>query len=138
MIDFTSGSDPQKTAEQIRWALERAPLEQMTLSSDSNGSAPVWNEKRELIGMGVGKMDTLWETVRTLIVGGLAVPEALKLITENVARGLELYPVKGHIAPGADADLVVLDSDWSVDTVIARGRCRVRDRRVLEAGYYTY
>ncbi len=138
MIDFTSGSDPQKTAEQIRWALERAPLEQMTISSDSNGSAPVWNEKRELIGMGVGKMDTLWETVRTLIVGGMAASEALKLITENVARGLELYPVKGHIAPGADADLVVLDPDWRVDTVIARGRCRVRDRKVLEAGYYTY
>lgn len=138
LIDFTSGSAPEKTADQIRWAMERAPLEQMTLSSDSNGSAPKWNKKRELIGMGVGKMDTLWETVRALIIGGLAAPEALKLITENVAKGLGLYPAKGHIAPGSDADLVILDSDWNIDAVFARGKCRVMDKQILQGGYYTY
>ena len=138
-IDFTSGEDTAKTAGQILTALKEAPLDRMTLSSDSNGSSPKWNEKKELIGMGVGKMSTLWATIRALITENLLPPEqALCLITRNVAQALQLYPAKGCLAAGADGDLVLLDKEWEIDTVFARGKCMMRDKQLLEYGYYRY
>lgn len=136
-IDFTSGDRPADTARTIAQAAGQAPLERMTLSSDANGSAPIWNEKRELIGMGVGRMDTLWATVRALITEGLmSPPDALSLVTSNVARALELYPRKGCLAAGADADLTLLDGAWNVDSVIARGRVLLWDKDLRHRGYY--
>ena len=58
-IDFTSGS-PVSAAAAIAKALPRVPVDRVTLSSDSNGSMPKWNEKNELIGIDVAKRTTLF------------------------------------------------------------------------------
>ena len=42
--------------------------------------------------------------------------------TENVAKALGLYPAKGCLAEGSDADLVLLDRDLNVDSVFAKGK----------------
>ncbi len=138
-IDFTSGEDAAKTARDILRAREEAPFDRMTLSSDSNGSSPKWNEKRELIGMGVGKMDTLWATVRYLITEDLLpAEEALSLITTHVAQALELSPRKGTLAAGADGDIVLLDREWNIDSVFARGVLMMKEKHLLQHGYYRY
>lgn len=100
-IDFTSGVETSEVAKTLAKALELAPLDKITLSSDSNGSMPIWNEKNELIGMGVGKMDTLYGSIKALITEqGVDMTTALKLVTENVAKGLEIYPRKGALLEG--------------------------------------
>ena len=138
-IDFTSGDDTAKTTHAILTALQDAPFDRMTLSSDSNGSSPKWNEKKELIGMGVGKMSTLWATIRAFITEGLLPPEqALCLITKHVAQALDLFPRKGCLAENADADIVLLDPSWNIDTVFARGQCMMQDKTLLQYGYYRY
>ena len=43
------------------------------------------------------------------------------MATLNVARVLGIARRKGQIAPGADADLVILGRDLEVETTIARG-----------------
>ena len=52
------------------------------------------------------------------------------MVTRNVATAYKLTR-KGTIQVDGDADLVVFDGDWQVDTVIARGRAMVEDRAVV-------
>jgi N-acetylglucosamine-6-phosphate deacetylase len=47
---------------------------------------------------------------------------AIKTVTENPARLLSLNDRKGAIAPGKDADLILLNDDRSVHTTIVAGR----------------
>ena len=44
-----------------------------------------------------------------------------------MARALKLYPAKGCLAAGSDADIVLLDGDLNIQTVYAMGRCMLRD-----------
>ena len=49
-------------------------------------------------------------------------PVAIRTVTENAAQVLDLGQTKGSIAPGRDADLVILEKDLSVHATIAAGR----------------
>ena len=108
-----------------------------TISSDSNGSMPKWDATHEhVIGMGVGKMTSLFNTVRELVRMGIPLEDILPCITKNVAEALLLYPRKGTVQAGSDADLVLLREDLTIDTVIARGRKLMEGQRVLVKGMY--
>ncbi len=48
--------------------------------------------------------------------------EAIKTVTENAARVLGLGQTKGTIAPGYDADLVILENDLSVYATVVAGK----------------
>ena len=136
-LDFTSGSGADQTAKYIMAYKEEADFEKLTLSSDANGSMPVWNMQKELIGITASKMDTLFETVKTLInQQHLEFDKALMLITSNVAKGLNLYPTKGAIQKGSDADLVLLDEQNEIDTVWAKGCLMMKDKEVLVKGCF--
>lgn len=136
-IDFTAGTDTEKCAQEILTAMKEVEFSLISLSSDSNGSMPVWNEKRELIGMGVGKMTSLFQTVITLVEKHqMPLSDALSLVTANVAKALELYPKKGCIAEGSDADLVLLDEKLQIQTVYAKGKKMMSDREMIQKDYY--
>lgn len=135
-IDFTSGS-PEEAAAVIARTLPQVPLDRVTLSSDSNGSMPIWNEKNEVIGIDVAHMTTLFACIRELIrAQGVPMEQALALVTENVAKALEIYPRKGCLQEGSDADLILLNEDLTFDTVMAKGRLMMQGGQVLEKGYY--
>ncbi len=136
-IDFTSGS-PASAAAAIAKTLPRVPFDRVTLSSDSNGSMPKWNEKNELIGIEVAKMTTLFECIKILMQEyDVPMEQALALVTRNVAQALEIAPVKGCIAEGSDADLILLNADVTFHTVMARGRIMMEEGIVKEKGYYS-
>ncbi len=136
-IDFTSAS-PVAAAAAIAKALPRVPFDRVTLSSDSNGSMPKWNEKNELIGIEVAKMTTLFECIKNLIREyDVPMEQALALVTRNVAQALEIAPAKGCITEGSDADLILLNEDLSFHTVMARGRIMMEEGIVKEKGYYS-
>ncbi len=125
--DFTCGSDHARTAGIVARALERAPEGSVTMSTDANGSMPIWNEKKEMIGIGAGRIENLHGVVRSLVQEkGVPLELAIAPCTETVARALGLYPRKGRIAPGSDADLLLLDDGLAIDTVIARGAVMLR------------
>ena len=47
---------------------------------------------------------------------------AIKTVTENPAKLLDIEDRKGTIAVGKDADLVILDRDYSVWSTIVGGK----------------
>lgn len=53
---------------------------------------------------------------------GHGAADVLPLLTENPARLIGVYDRKGSIAPGKDADLVVLDANWAVRRTLVGGR----------------
>ena len=57
---------------------------------------------------------------------GRPLEEVLPLLTENPAALLRLENRKGRIAPGLDADLVLLDESCEVVQTFVRGECVYR------------
>ncbi|GAA3372748.1 N-acetylglucosamine-6-phosphate deacetylase [Streptomyces sannanensis] len=58
---------------------------------------------------------------RAVTVDGLPVPSVVRAISANPARLLGMYDRVGSLEPGKDADLVVLDSEFTVRGVMRKG-----------------
>lgn len=148
-IDFTTSSDPVywegpdseiKTSKALKRCLEEGvPVERLTFSSDGQGSLPIFNDKKEFIGLGVGKVTSLFREVQDAVMTeGVPLEKAISTITSNPANILRLKD-KGQIAVGFDADMCLLDEDsLEIDTVIARGRIMLREKEVLVHGTFEH
>jgi beta-aspartyl-dipeptidase (metallo-type) len=139
-IDLTA----VEPAHEDEWSAEDAwslyqergcPAQRITVSSDSGGCIPAFNEQGRMTGMGVGSSASLPDFIRNLHRRGHALDAILPSLTSNVARLLKLNH-KGAIAPGVDADLLCLDDDLHVRHVMARGRWMVRDARAIVTGTF--
>ncbi|CAA7601402.1 beta-aspartyl-peptidase [Acididesulfobacillus acetoxydans] len=140
-IDLTAGCDDFPKDLQVPAVLKmlharRVLNDRVTVTSDGNGSMPQYNEAGQLVGMGVGKVSVLWRDVREAVVScGLPLEAGLRTITANVARVLNLERT-GMIRKGYAANLVVLDEDYQVRHVWAKGKLMVRAKEVLVKGTY--
>lgn len=136
-IDFTADEDGDTTARMLAKAFEQAPADRITLSTDSNGSIPEWNERKEMTGMGVGSISSLHRTVQSL-VGTCGVPLSLAIrpATQTAAAALGLAGRKGRIGVGYDADLNLLGDHLELSTVIAGGTVMMDGGRVLRKGMF--
>jgi len=128
--DFTVGtaveeeSDADVSVETaVRLALERgAPLERLTVTSDANGSKPVFDAGGSLVGLTIADERDLLEKLRSLVRRGiLGLADAARLFATNPARFYKLTG-KGEIRPGFDADLILMDADLGLTDVVAKGR----------------
>ncbi len=110
------------------------PASRITFTSDGQGSLPLFNERRECVGMGIGRVTALFGAVRKAVLEEqVDLEAALATITRNPA---EVYKLKGkgRIAEGWDADLVLVDPEgFTVETVLARGRILMRQGRMQVA-----
>ncbi len=112
-------------------------IDNITISSDGNGSLPKFDAQGNLIGLGVGSVMTTYDTWKDLIVRGhIPMEEALKIITTNVARNLNLVGRKGSVQVGADADFVVLNGELEIKQVWARGRLMVEGGKAIVKGTF--
>ncbi|MGE5631672.1 MAG: beta-aspartyl-peptidase [Caulobacteraceae bacterium] len=103
------------------------PLDHVSASSDANGSAPIFNDKGELVSLGIGVASTLFKDVRDAILENIvSLEQGLSLITQNPAKILKLYPRKGTIQEKSDADLLLLDEKLKIHTVFAKGNTMVQ------------
>ena len=85
----------------------------------------------------VARQDSLLAELRDLVrEEGLPLTEAIQVITANVAKALKLWPNKGGIQVGADADFVVLTPDMNIHQVWARGRLMVDEGNPLVFGTF--
>jgi len=144
-VDLTTSSDPQhldedevKASTGLKRLLEAGvKIDLIGFSSDAQGSLPIFNNKRELVGLGIGSTKSLFREVRDAILQeGLRIEEAIKVITSNPARMLKLSK-KGIIDRGMDGDLVLLKSDTlEIDTVIAMGKVMVEKGRPVVKGTF--
>jgi len=143
---FPADDDPDtlSAAEAVLdWVASGLPLERLTVSSDGGGCLPSFDHDGRMVAMGVGSCATLLETLRALVAAGMTLAQALPLFTSQPASVLGLRGgvageagLKGRIALGADADLVVLDADLRPCHVFARGRAFVRDGGIVRGGTF--
>ena len=111
------------------------PTGRLTVSSDAGGSLPVFDGDGSVVSMGTGQSETLAETIQILLQRQHPLEKVLPPFTSNVADLFRL-PHKGRIEVGADADLVVLDTDGAVSDVMAMGRWHLRQGRVAVKGTF--
>lgn len=143
-VDITSGVSPEagsqaaiKPSQAIaRLLAEGVPADHILMSSDGNGSMPVFDEKGNNIGVGVADQKTLLTELRDAVLDeGCDLETVLPVVTSNVARLFKL-PQKGEIRVGADADLAVLCSKWKLKKLWAKGRLMVDDGEPIVFGTY--
>lgn len=136
-VDLTSGAWAYFPEEEIKPSaaiaeLIRAgiPIHHLTLSSDANGSLPLFDEKGKLVRLEVGGTESLFGEIVDAVSAGIPLDQAIRIITSNVADLLKL-PGKGIIAEGADADLVMATDDLKIHSVVARGKTVMENGRLL-------
>ena len=137
--DFTAGETaPGGTARMmVRAISEGADPRRMTLSSDAFGSQPRFDEAGNCVGLCYTTSHVLDRELENLVLReGVPLEEALPFLTANPARVLRLEGRKGCIAPGADADVLLLNDDLSIDSVYARGRPMIQQKTVLAKGRF--
>lgn len=131
-IDITCDPDNmEKRCALIHRALRECPVGSVTLSTDGNGSLPVWNEKNEMIGIGAGKVTALHDTIKGLVnYEKMPLEEAIVIATANPAKALGLEGKKGCLTVGADADILLVDDELNINTTIALGRLLLQDGKM--------
>ena len=109
----------------------------ITFTSDGQGSLPDFDGNGRLRGISVGRVTTLFAAVRAAVQQeNVPLETALRVITSNPAHILKLRS-KGRLAPGLDADVVLLDpKTLEIHTVIAKGRILMRARKPLAKGIF--
>jgi N-acetylglucosamine-6-phosphate deacetylase len=54
-------------------------------------------------------------------MSGAPLSETVKTVTERPAKALGIFPKKGSLAAGSDADIVIMDSACNIIATFARG-----------------
>lgn len=133
------GSGKLTAADFACVARDNGLFDQVSFSTDSGGSMPIWNQDHSrIVGMGVGMPSSLMIEL-DLLVNKKSVPleQALRPLTTTPARVYGLESRKGALKVGMDADLVVIDpASFSIRDVVARGCVAVRNGRALKKGYF--
>ena len=145
-IDFTGSENPdfwEETDGEVRFSKglkrlleEGIDQDNFTLSSDGQGSMPIFNEKKEYIGIGIGKSTSLTIAIKECIFReSIPLEIALRAVTCNPAKILKLKN-KGKIEASMDADICLLDENLDIDTVIAKGKIMVQDKKPIVYGLF--
>ncbi len=133
-IDITTSSyryfpddETKPSAALARLLASGVPLDRITFSSDGNGSLPLFDAQGRLLRLEIGQPRTVFEEIVDAIVHeGVPIQAALSVATVNPARAFALAG-KGEISPGSDADIVLVDEDWRIRFVMARGQFMMED-----------
>lgn len=107
-----------------------------TISSDGQGSLPLFSADGQFLGIGMGQSSCLLKEVKECVEKeNIPLETAIKAITSNPARVLCLNG-KGHIKEGFDADLCLMTKDLTIDTVIAKGQIMVKNGEPVVKGLF--
>ncbi|MBM6614468.1 beta-aspartyl-peptidase [Desemzia sp. RIT804] len=138
-IDMTCGMDEEyPPAVMIPEAIKRGiAQDKITISSDGGGSYSEYDEDGNMLKIGVLGVDSMLKEFQQMVQEmDMEISDALKYVTSNVANALNLYPQKGAIKVGSDGDVVLLNQDLSIDSVIAKGKLMIEDGRIIVKGTY--
>ncbi|MGL4476553.1 MAG: beta-aspartyl-peptidase [Shewanella sp.] len=143
VIDFTTSTNQAcldsgevAVVDAVFQALDAGvSINNISLSSDGHASLPVFNEFGQLTGLEMGRIASLYETFCELVQANLPLSDAIKLVSTNAARNLQLKH-KGQLAVGLDADLVLLDAKLTIDSVWSRGQALVRGGEPTRYGQF--
>ncbi|WP_096435813.1 beta-aspartyl-peptidase [Alteribacter populi] len=144
-VDFTTStakefleSDKTKCSRGLKRMLdEGVPIEQITFTSDGQGSLPQFDENRNLVGLKIGRVVSLYNEIRdSVLEGEIPFETAIRVATSNVAHAYKLAR-KGKVGAGFDADLLLVSSDeLTIDSVMAKGEWMMKDGGHIRKGTF--
>ena len=143
-IDLTTSGDKDHmeegevtAAQGYRMALdEGCDKYHITYSSDGQGSLPVFDKEGRYIGLGVGRVMSMYEEfVDSVNIYNIDIETALLPLTLNPAKLLKLNN-KGSIEKGKDADLVIMDKNLKITEVFARGKMMIENAQIKIKGTF--
>jgi len=129
-IDLTAGIEPDEycpdavsSYKALQYLLNSGNFEDsITLSSDANGSIPLYDSDGRLVEVGCASCDVLINDIRRAVFDcGIPLEKILRAVTVNPARVLKLSKDKGSIEYGKFADILLLDRKLNISAVFARG-----------------
>lgn len=133
-IDITS-----EGTSSASWIKQANPkdYERITLSSDGQGSWSRYDESGKLTAIGVSHVSVVLSDIQAMIrEQAFPVETCLSFVTSNVAKALGLYPQKGCIQAGSDADLLIFDEGFQLLDVMAKGTWLMRKQQLVKKGYF--
>lgn len=136
-IDLTSGMNKYMAdSKAYQLAKERNVLDRITFSSDGFGSWSNYDEEGNLVEIGYSPVDTGMKAIREIVQSGESLEEAIKPFTSNVAKVLKLDKEVGFVKEGYFANLVLLNEDLEIETVISQGQFMMKNGAILRKGTY--
>jgi len=143
-VDMTVGPEPAPDDPEVRpedaiarFREKGLPFTRLIASSDSNGSLPVFDAAGRLVRLDIAReKDLLRKFTDVLRRELLPVETAVRVFSTNAADFYKLGK-KGRIEPGRDADLIVLDADFGLSEVFARGRRMMAGGRLVARGTFS-
>ncbi len=144
LVDFTTSTTNSSEEKELTpgkalkiMLEEGVNIENITFTSDGQGSLPIFDEHRKFKGLGVGKVTSLYSAVReAILTEKVSIEDALRVITKNPANTYVLKS-KGNIEAGKDADIVLLNKDdLNINTVIAKGKVMYENGEVKVKGTF--
>lgn len=139
IIDLTCGIEGELRPYNIIRRAEglHVPLQNITISSDGYGSWSEYDSHGRLVKIGLSQVNTLYQELKAMALQpDIGLEKALQFVTINVAKALNLYPKKGVIKEKSDADLLIIDDNMDIETVIARGSLMMHKGELLKKGTY--
>lgn len=136
-IDLTSGMNKYMAdSKAYQLAKERNVLDRITFSSDGFGSWSNYDEEGNLVEIGYSPVNTGMKAIREIVESGESLEEAIKPFTSNVAKVLKLDKEVGFVKEGYIANLVLLNEDLEIETVISQGQFMMKNGKILRKGTY--
>lgn len=137
IIDLTCGIGELPHNVIIQAEEKGVPLENITISSDGYGSWSNYDQYGNLIEIGVSSVSSLYNELKTMVLDfDFELEKALQFFTTNVSKSLNLFPKKGYISEDSDADLLILDDDLNLISVIAMGKIVLDEGKIITKGTY--
>ncbi|MFQ6068913.1 MAG: beta-aspartyl-peptidase [Candidatus Aminicenantales bacterium] len=143
-IDLTTGLG-RESWDKLGLSVEKAvllcqknkvPLDRITLSSDSNGSLPVFDEEGNLAGLTIATQKDFINTFKSLIKEKiLSIEDTARLFSTNAARFYKLLS-KGEIKAGMDADLLLFDTDFNLTDCFSLGKHALKEGKLQLRGTF--
>jgi beta-aspartyl-dipeptidase (metallo-type) len=143
-LDLTSGifkTDfdpiPIDASYAFKYLLENnCPVDHITMSSDSNGSMPVFNENGMLKRLDVGSIESNIVEFRKMVKEcNIPIEKALCPLTKNPASILKLNYL-GTLETSNQADLLILDKNLNLDYVICKEKTVVQHGTAVRLGTF--
>ncbi|MDU2566073.1 MAG: beta-aspartyl-peptidase [Anaerococcus sp.] len=136
-IDLTTSMSKDLTdIKSYKKAKESNVLDKITFSSDGFGSWSNYDDKGNLIEIGYSPVNTGLKAIKELVKSGEKLEDAIKPFTSNVAKALKLDKEIGYLKKGYIANLLLLDENLDLDTVISNGKFMMKDKNMLVKGIY--
>ena len=143
-VDLTAGLDPGSDEDEISIASSveffrsrRASLDQISVSSDSNGSMPRFDSSGRLIGLTIATQESLLLNFRHLVSREiLSLSEAASIFATNPSVFYK-FTDKGKVKAGMDADIIILDQNLNLTDHFIKGKRMMGNGKLVVQGTFS-